>query len=104
LGKGEILHSRYRAIKVLGCGGFGAVYLAEDIQQNNAEVAVKAMFDNPNWTATERAQNIQSFQEEASLLRSLSHPNLPKVFDVFADGGKQYFVMEFVAGQTLSKF
>jgi serine/threonine-protein kinase len=101
LGKGEILHSRYRAIGVLGYGGFGAVYLAEDIQKNNALCAVKSMFDNPHWTATERAQNIQSFQEEANLLRSLSHPNLPKVMDVFADGGKQYFVMEFVAGQTL---
>jgi serine/threonine-protein kinase len=103
LGKGEILHSRYRATKVLGYGGFGAVYLAEDIQKNNAFCAVKSMFDNPNWTATERAQNIASFQEEAQLLRSLSHPNLPKVTDVFADGGKQYFVMEFVAGQTLEE-
>ncbi|MBM3238182.1 hypothetical protein FJZ31_17965 [Candidatus Poribacteria bacterium] len=101
LGKGEILHSRYRVTKVLGYGGFGAVYLAEDTKQNNAFCAVKSMFDNPNWTFTERARNIQSFQEEASLLRSLSHQNLPKVTDVFADGGKQYFVMEFVTGQNL---
>jgi serine/threonine-protein kinase len=103
LGKGEMLHSRYRVTKVLGYGGFGAVYLAEDIQKKNALCAVKVMFDNPNWTVSERAQNIQSFQDEARLLRSLSHPNLPRVFDVFADGGKQYFVMEFVAGQTLEE-
>ncbi|HIE29768.1 TPA: choice-of-anchor D domain-containing protein [Candidatus Poribacteria bacterium] len=101
LGKDEILHSRYRATKVLGYGGFGAVYLAEDTQQNNAFCAVKEMFDNPNWTATERIQNIQSFQDEANLLRSLPHQNLAKVTDVFADGGKQYFVMEFVTGQNL---
>lgn len=81
--------------------GFGAVYLAEDTQQNDGLCAVKEMFDNPQWTATERAKNIQSFQEEANILRSLSHQNLPKVTDVFSDGGKQYFVMEFVAGQTL---
>jgi serine/threonine-protein kinase len=101
LGKNEILHSRYRVTKVLGCGGFGAVYLAEDIQKNNAFCAVKSMFDNPNWTVSERAQNIHSFQEEANILRSLSHQNLPKVTDVFAGGGKQYFVMEFVTGQNL---
>ncbi|HIE29764.1 TPA: serine/threonine-protein kinase [Candidatus Poribacteria bacterium] len=101
LGKSEILHSRYRVTKVLGCGGFGAVYLAEDIKQNNTEVAIKVMFDDLNWTAAERDENIENFQEEANILRSLSHLNLPKVFDVFADGGKHYFVMEYIEGQNL---
>jgi serine/threonine protein kinase len=96
LGQGEILQGRYRLLRVLGCGGMGAVYLAEDLRLNNRPVAVKENFD----TSPEAAQQ---FRIEAELLATLRHPNLPQVFDYFVEPrtGKQYLVMDFIAGDDL---
>lgn len=96
LGQGEILQGRYRVFKVLGCGGMGAVYLAEDLRLSNRLVAVKENFDtSPEATA--------QFNIEAELLATLRHPNLPQVFDYFIEPktGKQYLVMDYIAGGDL---
>ena len=96
LGQGEVLQGRYRVLKVLGCGGMGAVYYAEDLRLNNRPVAVKENFD-PSPEAA------QQFRVEAELLASLRHPNLPQVFDYFTEPrtGKQYLVMDYIAGEDL---
>ncbi|MCX7642279.1 MAG: serine/threonine-protein kinase [Armatimonadetes bacterium] len=96
LGQGDVLQGRYRIIKVLGCGGMGAVYYAEDLRLNNRPVAVKENFD----TSPEAAAQ---FSIEAELLANLRHPNLPQVFDYFTEPrtGKQYLVMEYIAGEDL---
>jgi len=98
LGQGEILQGRYRIIKVLGCGGMGAVYYAEDLRLNNRPVAVKENFDNSPEAANQ-------FQIEAELLANLRHPNLPQVFDYFIEPktGKQYLVMDYIAGEDLEE-
>ena len=49
----------------------------------------------------EQAYAVQSFQQEANLLRTLNHPNLPKVVDFFTESGKHFLVMEFVPGKSL---
>lgn len=96
LGSGTILNNRYRLICVLGCGGMGAVYLAEDLTLYGRKVAVKENFDiSP--------EGKRQFETEARILAELSHPNLPKVFDYFTSGGKQYVVMDYVAGEDLLK-
>ncbi len=96
LGQGEVLQGRYRILKVLGCGGMGAVYYAEDLRLSNRPVAVKENFD----TSPESAAQ---FRVEAELLANLRHPNLPQVFDYFTEPrtGKQYLVMDYVAGEDL---
>jgi serine/threonine protein kinase len=96
LGQGEVLQGRYRVLRVLGCGGMGAVYLAEDLRLNNRPVAIKENFD----TSPEAAAQ---FHTEAELLATLRHPNLPRVFDYFTEPrtGKQYLVMDFIAGDDL---
>ncbi len=96
LGQGDVLQGRYRIIKVLGCGGMGAVYYAEDLRLNNRPVAVKENFD----TSPEAAAQ---FRVEAELLATLRHPNLPQVFDYFVEPktGKQYLVMDYIAGEDL---
>ncbi|MFC1878898.1 serine/threonine-protein kinase [Chloroflexota bacterium] len=94
LSTGQILHNRYRIVKLLGQGGFGAVYRAWDMNLN-MPVALK---ENLNTSAG----SVRQFTTEARLLASLRHPNLPYVIDHFflADQG-QYLVMEFIEGQDL---
>ncbi|MCS7191774.1 MAG: protein kinase [Armatimonadetes bacterium] len=95
-GQGTILQGRYRLEKVLGCGGMGAVYLATDLRLNT-KVAVKENLD-----ASPESQ--QQFATEANILSKLRHSNLPRVQDFFEDNGRQYLVMDYIAGESLEDF
>lgn len=100
---GNLLSSRYRIVKLVGKGGFGAVYEARDERfQARRMVAIKEMSD-ASLSPAERIQAIRDFRHEADLLVQLKHPNLPDVSDFFEEGGKAYLVMEFVEGKTLEK-
>jgi basic membrane protein A len=91
---GQILNSRYRIVKLLGQGGFGAVYRAWDVSLERP-CALKENLDT-----SEDAQ--RQFRREAVILANLSHPNLPHVIDHFTLPGQgQYLVMEFVEGEDL---
>lgn len=96
LSPGYILNNRYRIVKLLGQGGFGAVYRAWDLNLESPR-ALKE-----NLVTSEDAQ--RQFKREAQILDKLSHPNLTKVIDHFIipDQG-QYLVMEFVEGQDLQE-
>lgn len=91
---GYILNSRYRIVKLLGQGGFGAVYKAWDLNLSHS-CAVKENLD----TSLEAQRQ---FTREATVLANLSHPNLPRVTDHFIipDQG-QYLVMDFIEGEDL---
>jgi serine/threonine-protein kinase len=91
----RILRNRYRIEGLIDQGGFGAIYKARDLHNQNRARAVKENLDNSS-----TAQ--QQFQLEAQLLRKLDHPNLPKVSDDFIEpNGQQYLVMDFIAGEDL---
>ncbi len=95
LGFGTVLKGRYKVVRVLGCGGMGAVYLAFDARANDAPVAVKENLDD-----SPEAQ--QQFDSEARILMRLRHPNLPQVRDYFIErNGRRYIVMDFIAGEDL---
>ncbi len=97
---GTIVQGRYKVSSVLGQGGMGAVYLVEDQKVFGKRLALKELLDtftNP----AERAQAIQQFEQEAQMLVSLSHPNLPQISDYFSERGRQYLVMECIEGETL---
>ncbi|MEP7342043.1 MAG: protein kinase [Acidobacteriota bacterium] len=90
-----VLQNRYRIERLLGKGGMGAVYLAED-EQLGMKVALKeTLFDAP---VLRRA-----FEREARLLKHLSHPALPWVREYFTENGKQYLVMQYVDGEHLEQ-
>ena len=103
LGRGDVLGGRYRTVEVVGKGGFGAVYKANDERfQGRRIVAIKEMSD-AHLSPVERVQALKDFRQEADLLVQLKHPNLPDVSDFFEESGKAYLVMEFIEGKTLEK-
>ncbi|HSQ17203.1 MAG TPA: protein kinase [Anaerolineales bacterium] len=92
---GELLSNRYRIVKLLGEGGFGAVYRAWDVSLKKA-VALKENLD-----ISPEAQ--RQFEREATVLAGLTHTNLPRVTDHFVIPGQgQYLVMDFVEGMDLA--
>ena len=93
-----MLDGRYRVHKVLGQGGMGRVYLANDTRLANRPVAAKEMIIGDG-IAEKKA--IEDFAREARVLASLSHPGIPNVIDYFAENSRHYLVMEFVAGGDL---
>ena len=93
-----MLDGRYRVHKVLGQGGMGRVYLANDTRLANRPVAAKEMIIGDG-IAEKKA--IEDFAREARVLASLSHPGIPNVIDYFAENNRHYLVMEFVAGGDL---
>lgn len=103
LAPNALLQSRYVILRKVGQGGMGAVYQAQDAHLAGKQWAVKEMSDAQLADPAERANAVASFQQEAQLLAGLDHPNLPQVADYFAEGGKQYLVMDFVDGQTLEQ-
>ena len=94
LNSGDVLVNRYRIVKLVGQGGFGAVYRAWDTSLG-VPVAVKENLDTS-------AEAQHQFEQEARLLAPLRHDNLPRVSDhFFISGQGQYLVMDFVEGKSL---
>ncbi len=92
---GDIIQNRYRIVRLVGQGGFGAVYRAWDVNVSQP-VALKE-----NLGVDAEAQ--RQFEREATLLAGLRHPNLPRVTDHFIVPGQgQYLVMDYVEGKSLA--
>ena len=101
LSPGTMLWSRYRIIHLVGQGGMGAIYQADDTRLEGRFCALKEVIPEPG-NETEHYEQIQAqFQREASVLARLDHPNLPKVSDYFLYNGRDYLVMDFVPGRDL---
>ncbi len=98
------LQNKYRIIKLLGRGAYGAVYEAQHLRLGGARFAIKELFPETNATPTQRQTASTQFNTEASILANLSHPMLPKVTDFFTERGRDYLVMEFVPGETLQEY
>src|SRR5437763_3294127 len=80
-----LLKQRYRVLGLVGQGGFGVVYKAEDIQFGNRLVAVKAI-NLSVLTAQQAIEATDAFNREVLLLSGLTHPHLPRIHDHFTDG------------------
>ncbi len=97
-----VLQNRYKILGVLGGGGMGTVYQARDLMFTEAKrlVAIKEMqtlVTDPNL----RKSMLKTFQREANILASLSHPAIPKIFDFFDISDRAYLVMEYINGRDL---
>lgn len=89
---------RYYITRIIKIGGQGAVF--ETIDDNDEVYAVKELLDRFT-DPVERAEAIERFETEAKLLKTLSHPRIPKVYAYFKDEGRLYVAMEFVHGHDL---
>ena len=93
---GQILGGRYRVDEMVGQGGMSAVYKAYDPNLKRA-VAIKTI--HSHLAADPRF--LVRFEEEATAVAQLRHPNIAQVFDYTHDGDLYYMVQEFVVGETL---
>jgi WD40 repeat protein len=98
-----MLKQRYVILGQAGRGGFGAVYKATDTAFGNRIVAIKEMSQN-NLDPRELMAATEAFRNEAMMLASLVHPNLPRIYEQFTDIGRSYLVMDFIEGETLEHF
>ena len=85
---GDVVHQRYRVIQLLGRGGFGSTYLAEDIKLSNKRWALKevpaSMYD----------------EHESRILAKLTHRSIPGIVDREVADGMVYMVLEFGGNRT----
>lgn len=103
LANGTILRQRYQISNIVGQGGMGSIYRAEDLRLPGRFCAIKEVQTNPEATPETQTQAQQQFLQEASILARLDHPNLPKVSDFFNQDGRDYLVMDYVPGQDLQE-
>ena len=102
LNVGDVLQDRYRVMAQLGQGGMGAVYQAWDTRLN-ISVALKEMISQSDMDAQVLAEFQAQFQQEATVLARLNHPNLVGVTDFFEESLNVYLVMQYVQGDSLSE-
>ncbi len=90
----------YRLTSVLGQGGMGVVYRAEQTEPIHREVALKLV--RPGMDS---ARVITRFESERQALALIDHPGIARVFEAgSADDGRPYFVMELVHGEPITDF
>src|SRR3954449_10412720 len=92
------LAGEYSLQRELGRGGMGVVYLARDVQLDR-DVAIKVL---PTHLAHDAAAR-ERFLREARTAAGLSHPHIVPIHRVSEAGGLVFFVMSYVAGETLGE-
>jgi serine/threonine protein kinase len=98
-----LLKERYRLLVPVGQGGFGAVYKVEDTQAGNRLLALKEI-NLRALSAQEAMEATDAFNREVLLLSTLTHPNLPRIYDHFTDREHWYLVIDFIEGETLEQY
>ena len=94
---GAIVAERYRIVSLLGRGGMGVVYRADDLTLGQ-QVALKflspIMANNEAW--------LERFRNEVRLAREVTHPSVCRVFDIGEANGHHFLSMEYVDGEDLA--
>ena len=90
--------AHFRIIDLLGEGGMGAVYRAEDTKLGR-EVAVKVL---PEAFVAD-AERLARFEREAKVLAALDHPNIAGIYEVGQDDGVHFLAMQLAPGEDLAQ-
>jgi hypothetical protein len=102
LPSGTLLQNRYLIQKLIGGGGMGVVYLAQDQRLANRPCAIKEMVDHFIDPQQRREAN-EYFAREADTLAQLRHQAIPAISDRFDQANRHYLVMEYVEGRNLEE-
>jgi serine/threonine protein kinase len=90
----------YRIVRLLGAGGMGSVYLAQQEDPIRRRVALKLIK-----LGMDTDEVIARFESERQALALMDHPNIARVFDAgVSDHGRPYFVMEYVQGVSITRY
>jgi len=117
---------KFEIKQVLGKGGFGITYLVMhtglkkemvikeffpkdlvDRDDENSTVSLKNIDDdNEKYELNRRRYKyfLKKFEDEAKIMASIDHPNIVKVHDIFKENNTQYFVMDYIKGESLKKY
>jgi len=98
---GQVLKERYRIQSILGEGGMGTVYLAQDLLMDRPR-AIKELYPDPLAGEAKLLASRQQFKREAEALSRLRHRNLPHVSEYFSIDENDYLVMDYIAGESLA--
>src|SRR5580698_11070743 len=93
---GYVLGGRYRIVALLGKGGMGEVYRADDL---SLEQPVALKFLPESLSGNENA--LARFRNEVRMARQVSHPNVCRVYDLGEVDGQPYLSMEYIDGEDL---
>ncbi len=92
---GQIV-AHYKVLSLLGEGGMGKVYLAQDTKLDR-KVALKF----PPAELAANPDHMRRFTQEAKAAAALNHPNIAQIFEIGKHNGADYIAMEYVEGETL---
>ena len=117
LKQGTLLQGgKYKIERMLGQGGFGITYLAENTMLEG-KVAIKEFFFKEYCDRDETTSHVtigtkgnrelverfkQKFIKEARTIFKLNHPNIVRILDIFEENGTAYYVMDYIEGESLS--
>src|SRR5262249_7863488 len=93
---GTRIAQRYRIVSLLGRGGMGEVYRADDLKLGHVvalKFLPKELADDP--------RRLQAFHDEVRLARQVSHPNVCRVYDIGEVEGRHFLSMEYIDGEDL---
>jgi serine/threonine protein kinase len=99
---GTMLQKRYRVTKILGQGGFGRTYLAQDTACFDELCVLKEFTPNERGRDSLRKAR-ELFQREAKALYEISHPQIPKFRANFEEAKRLFLVQEYAEGKTYAK-
>lgn len=88
--------AHYRILSLLGEGGMGQVYLAEDTKLHR-KVSLKFLSTN----LTKDHERVRRFEQEARTVSALNHPNILTIHEIGEEDGQRFIATEFIEGQTL---
>jgi predicted Ser/Thr protein kinase len=94
---GTRLGVRYRVVGLLGRGGMGEVYRADDLELNQS-VALKFLPEK----VARSAGDLARLRQEVRVARQIAHPNVCRTYDIAEADGQVFVVMEYVDGEDLA--
>lgn len=91
----EVWFNKYIILRLLGCGGYAKVYLAEHIKLNSYRVIKFISNNNPFYDL---------LRKEAFVLKNIQHPCIPTVYDIEEDESGTYIIEQYIEGETLKAY